>query len=242
MFLENDAHMPIIADEERYALIGETAAEQAAFIASIARSETDGPIDVPLYRAEDLLVDNDACFTIGNDHGHFAAMSLRFDTFQHLEMVFPSEAVRKLDDGMIYVVYDTESDGRIFVFFSEEKSRYAFVDGYPILMKKKLSYHDFEHLAPGDGIDQVQEIDPVVLRYRERFDTFNDAGLANFIAMGRPPTSMHLLTDGILKIEYQRDSALGYAVTTILYSEDFVVDGLYGETCYRIAVADYVSE
>ena len=53
---------------------------------------------------------------------------------------------------------------------------------------------------------------------------------------------MHLLTDGILKIEYQRDSALGYAITDIIYSEDFGLDGLYGETCYRITVADYVPE
>ncbi len=240
MFQENDAHMPIIADEERYALIGETTEEQAAFIASIAKSETDGPIDVPLYRPEDLLVDNDACFTIGEDHGQYAGLSLRFDTFQHLELVFPSEAVRKLESGMIYVMYDTESDGRLFVFYSEEKSRFTFVDGYPILMKEKLLYHDFEHLAPGDGIEKVQEIDPVALTHREHFDTFNDKAMASYTAGGKPPSSVHLLTDGILKVEYQRDPELGYAITNIIYSEGFALDGFNGETCYRIVDADYV--
>lgn len=240
MFLENDAHMPIIADEERYELIGETAEEQATFIASIAKSDKDGPIEVPLYRAEDLLLDNDACFTIGEDHGQFFWSNLRFDTFQHLELVFPSKAVRMLDDGMIYVMYDTESDGRVFIFFSEEKTRYAFVDGYPVLMKKTLSYEDFESLAVGDGIEQVQEIDPIVLKYGERLDTLNDTALANYRVRGRLPTSVHLLTDGILKIEYERDPELGYAITDIIYSQDFVLDGFNGETCYRIVDADYV--
>ncbi len=161
-------------------------------------------------------------------------------TFQHLELVFPSKAVRMLDDGMIYVMYDTESDGRVFIFFSEEKTRYAFVDGYPVLMKKTLSYEDFESLAVGDGIEQVQEIDPIVLKYGERLDTLNDTALANYRVRGRLPTSVHLLTDGILKIEYERDPELGYAITDIIYSQDFVLDGFNGETCYRIVDADYV--
>jgi hypothetical protein len=238
---ENETGVPIPYDEERDALLGNTYEERAAFIASSAKVAQDGALGVPVYRADDLLVDNEACFALGVDHGHRAAMSLRFDTFKRLETIFPSSAIRKLGGGgTIYVVYDIESEGRLFVFFSEDKSRYAFVDGYPILMKEELSYHAFEPLAVGDGIDKVQAIDPAVLRYREHFDSFNDIAIANYMELGMPPTSVHLLTDGILKIEYRRDPVLGYVITNMVYNADFVLDGFDGKTCYEIEAVDYV--
>lgn len=54
-------------------------------------------------------------------------------------------------------------------------------------------------------------------------------------------SSLHLLSDGILKIDYDRKGE-DYIVCDITYGEDFVLEGKYGETCYKIFIEDYVKQ
>lgn len=106
-------------------------------------------------------------------------------------------------------------------------------------MKKKLSHEKFAGLTVSDGIAKVESVDPVSKVYREMFDRVSDDAVEKRTSLGMPPTSVHLLTDGILKIEYRRDNALGYAITDLAYRPDFVLAGLAGKTCYRIDEGDY---
>jgi hypothetical protein len=115
------------------------------------------------------------------------------------------------------------------------------LDGFPVIMQKKLAYQDFADIQTGDNINKVGSIDPVIPQYVEFFDSSSDAALKGYIGIGAGPTSIHLLTDGILKIEYERTGDDDYVITNIVYSEDFVLDGLFGETCYRISELDYVN-
>ena len=215
--------------------------DRAGFIAANARAESDGTQDVPVYRRADILRDNDVVFFLGRDSGFYRSMSVRFDVFDRIEALFPSTAIRKASDGdHIYVMYDTEKGERLFLFFSQNKNDYRTVDGFPILMVKRLSHDDFAAVKVGDSIDSVGAVDPVIAEYRALFDSGNDTAVENYAKLGAPPTSVHLLTDGVLKIEYARKPGVGYVITKMVFSADFVLEGLDGKTSYRIAEVDYV--
>ncbi len=109
--------------------------------------------------------------------------------------------MRRASDGKrIYVMYDTDRGSRMYVFFSEQKAGYMFADGFPILMKRKLTYQHFASLAVGQTLEQVRALDPVADVYQQTFDTADEVALEKWTGMGAPPTSLHLLSDGILKI------------------------------------------
>lgn len=220
--------------------LGKGIDDPTAFLASAAAEVGSGPLEVPVYREAVLTTESEGCFSLGMDNGFYRNFGLQLAFFERLQMIFPSEAIRRTaDGGSVYVMYDTDAGGRLYVFFSGEKNNYMVEDGFPILMKKRLTHADFAGLAVGDGIGDVERIDPAASVYKSWFGRLNDTAITNWTALGAPPTSVHLLTDGILKIEYRGDPALGYAITSIIYDEDFILDGFDGETCYRIDPADY---
>ena len=147
--------------------------------------------------------------------------------------------VREISD-YLYLVYDTDNNTRLYLFFSKKKSLGVLTDGFPIIMKKKLAYKDFSRLQPGHNMRKVEEIDPVIPLYRRVFDEATDHVLKLNKERGIYLTSVHLLTDGILKIEYYRTDDREYIIRNIVYNEDFVLNGLDGQTCYRIHDEDYV--
>lgn len=211
----------------------------SAFLADNAAAAGSGPLEVPVYREQDLVTNNVA-FWLGRDHGFNKSISARADSFEALQIAFPSAAIRRTADGLsVYVMYDADAGGRLYLFFSANND-YMFEEGFPILMQNRLGHSDFDGIKVGDGIGVVEGIDSVIAAYRGKFDLWSDLAIENYINEGRPPTSVHLLTDGILKIEYRRDKALGYAITNIVYSPDFVLDGYDGKTNYKIDEADYV--
>lgn len=215
--------------------------DPSAFLAENAAPAGSGTLGVPVYREEVLVGDNQGCFTFARDSGLRKYYNFRPETFERLQTIFPSAAIRRTaEGGSVYVMYDTDVSGRLYVFFSD-KTHYMFEDGFPILMKKKLAYEDFAGIEVGDGIAEVETVDPVATAYRQVFDTYTDVLIENDIKeFGLPPTSVHLLSNGILKIEYRRDKPLGYAITNIVYGPDFVLDGLDGKTSYKIDETDYV--
>jgi len=214
---------------------------RANFVATYARAEKDGPMEVPAYKSADLLKNNNMSFFLGRDSGFYKSMNSRLDLFDGIETLFPSTALRKATDGdHVYVMYDTEKGERLFLFFSKAKNDYLTVDGFPILMAKKLSHDDFGRLKMGDSIDSVAAIDPVVVEYQALFDTGDDKAVEAYAKLGAPPTSVHLLSDGVLKIVYSRKPSGGYVISDMVYREDFVLQGLDGATCYKIADADFV--
>jgi hypothetical protein len=214
---------------------------RAEFIATHSHSEKDGAVEVPAYKSGELLMDNSMTFFLGRDSGFYRSMNARTDLFDTIETLFPSTALRKGKDGdHVYVMYDTEDGERLFLFFSGSKNKYRTVDGFPILMAKALAYGDFAALKVGDNMDAVSKLDPVVAKYKAVFDTGKDEAIEFYANLGAPPTTVHLLTDGVLKIEYARKAGVGYVITDLVYSPDFTLEGLDGQTNYAIAKADYV--
>ena len=215
--------------------------DPTALLAGKAAPAGSGPVNVPAYGETSLINQNELCFILGVDNGYYKNREPRQATFEFLQTLFPSDAIRRTADGEnVYVMYDTDAGGRLYVFYSGEKNHYMFEDGFPILMKKRLVHEEFAGLAIGDGIAEVERVDPAASVYREWFGRLNDIAIENYTKKGKPPTSVHLLADGVLKIEYRGDQTLGYAITNIVYDPGFVLDGFDGETCYRIDEADYV--
>lgn len=219
---------------------GPEVSNPAAFVEHEAAPIGKAPLEAPVYSEKALVKDFHGSFQFARDNGYRKSLSSRGESMEVLQAFFPSGAVRRTEEGERYVVYDTDGGRRTYVFFSDNND-YMFVTGYPVLMKKKLSYRDFAGIEVGDGIAEVEGADPVATTYREVFDTYTDAETEHYTKVWElPPTSVHLLTDGMLKIEYRRDSALGYAITRTIYAPDFVLDGFEGKMSYKIYEADYV--
>ncbi|MEA4890007.1 MAG: hypothetical protein VB070_11145 [Clostridiaceae bacterium] len=199
--------------------------------------------NVPLYNHIDLLHStNDSRIYLGRDSGFYSIYpNTRHDLAKVILSVFPTDAIRETPDKSgAYAIYDTDIGVRLYLFFSKEKNNYATIDGFPVIMQKKLAFKDFEAFRTGDSIKLVGEIDPIISQYIQFFDTGSDEALKGYIEKGVGPTSIHLLKDGILKIEYTRNAEDDYVITKIVYSEDFILDGIDGKTNYQISESDYV--
>lgn len=138
-----------------------------------------------------------------------------------------------------YMIFDTDAGVRMYLFISKEKSKNN-VDGFPIIMQKALSYKDFSGIVIGDSINRVGEVDPIMSIYIHRFNLISDGFLDGYTKRGAPPTSVHILKDGVLKVEYKRSADKDYEIVNMTYKNDFILEGLNGKTDYRIALADYV--
>jgi hypothetical protein len=212
------------------------------FIEEHAKGVEAGQLDVPVYYEAELIPFNE-CFSITYNSDLNTYINTRSDTFRQIAAMYPTKAIRKGVDGQnIYIMYDTDTGYRVYCFFSYEKTQYRDKDGFTIFIRKgqNLSYGNFENIQVGSEISDVQRIDPNIAYSWDAFDTWNEAVMENSIKMGMPPTTIHYLKDGILKIEYMRISGR-YFVTRMVYSMDYTLDGLFGSTCYKIADIDNVS-
>ena len=199
--------------------------------------------DIPMYSFEEIIRNNYDCgILLGRDAGFYTDRSnTRRDYARIIFTVFPTKAIRESENKeYVYAIYDTDLGMRAYMFFSKEKNNYNTLDGFPILMNKSLNYKDFSNIKIGDKASKVEIIDPIISEYVPTFDRFADDRLMVYTKKGAGPTSVHLLKDGILKIEYKRISLGEYEITDIEYNEDFILSGLNGDTCYKIAEIDYV--
>ena len=198
---------------------------------------------IPVYDSSDLLHNTEDCgFFLGRDAGLYSLTpNTRRDTSRTILTAYPTDAMRETSEsGNVYAVYDTDIGVRVFLFFSKEKNNYMTLDGFPVIMQKKLEYKDFVNIKKGDSIKIVESIDSIITQYVKFFDTGSDAALEGYREIGAASASIHLLADGILKIEYERTEDDDYIITDIIYSKDFVLEGLDGKTCYEISELDYV--
>jgi hypothetical protein len=226
--------------EERYEMIE----DYQNYINSTKETDAAKPLEnIRVYYSEDLLHKNDCDIFLGRDAGYYSRYSTntRRDFTKVILAAFPTNAIREISQtGDVYAVYDTDIGARVYLFFSKEKNNYMTLDGFPVIMQKKLEYKDFKEIQLGNSIGLVEKIDPVIPQYVKFFDTITDDFLKGYTEKGAPPTSVHLLTDGILKIEYDRVDGQ-YIITNMVYNKDFVLEGLDGKTCYKILDIDYVN-
>ena len=220
-------------------------------------------LDVPVYKYDDMFLvnantDNDSLkygfLKFGLDYTNGAIERGNFATrLDYLLTRMPYGAIRCMGaTGVGYVMYDTDQDQRIYVYFRTEEGKPA--SGSPVIgaiaiMQEQLKYNNFSGVKKGDEIRSLASIDPAMNAYADYFygpmvEIFNSgSGIeSNVIARrenGYPLQTISVLSDGALKITYDYINGK-FVVDTIEFSENFTLECYGGEICYRIAPVDYV--
>ena len=86
-----------------------------------------------------------------------------------------------------------------------------------------------QSLKIGDTIDKVSEIDSVASFTKIRYSQCSPEEAAKTARRGYPLTSIHYLTDGLLKIEYEMLEDRTLAIANMIYSPDYTLNHTVGE-------------
>lgn len=210
-------------------------------------------LDIPVYYDYDLLMTSGYYIHIANDYGPFN----RGNTLDSIGILirYPTNAVRMRDDGSVYFVYESESGERVYIFLDDSNEYFAPRGTAVVIGDKIFSYSDFADLKVGDTIKKVSEIDPLMELYRRKLigiedtdDRYSFLIYRSLFEQNRFLSSIHYLTDGILKIEYTAgesddENALVTAddiiIYNIEYSEDYILNDFWEEPVnYRILDID----
>jgi hypothetical protein len=200
--------------------------------------ETD-ETTIPCFREDELLFGNLGCFSLGVDADWDYTHNIQWDFMGRVVKMFPNPLVRETEDNY-YLVYQSDNNTRLFLFYSTINSQGMFLGGYPIIMKEMLSYKDFSEIQVGNSIEKVGSIDSIIPVYSESFEMVSETVYKTNKEQGIYFTSMHLLSDGILRIDYDRKDG-DYVIIDITYNKDFVLEGKYQKTCYKIFEMDYLA-
>lgn len=242
------SYLPVnkISEEEAVKIIEETSKTQ------------EEKLNIPVYLEDQLLLGKYKlveglykCTWPGfdNSNSHFGGST---NKSAGILSAFPGGAWRDMEDGRRYLMYDTEKGTRLYIFFTE-RDNYKVATGYTLYSSKKLSYADMKSLKMGQEIEEVMAIDPTAQYVKAFYDGLPSETIGDYEHYWQQPiTTVHLLTDGIMKITYERRGAQGnyvYTITDIEYHSDFKMESIIGdvygtllkeEIDYRIANEDYV--
>ncbi len=190
---------------------------------------SEDKLNIPMYTESDLLYVN-GVFYLGIDESMYDNLDSRPNSYQAMLAHYPTDAIRMRDDGKAYLVYDCDAGCRLYLFLSEAAQT---VCGFPVIIGSVHSSADFSALSVGDSIDEVEKIDGVITQYKKflldvaEVDQITADSLAE---TGYPVTSVHYLSDGILKIEYGMDDSGTLYITNIEHSDDFTLINPVGQT------------
>ena len=191
----------------------------------------------PVYPEEDLLFDANYIF-LARDFGFYDGLNIGSMTIRPTLAVYPDAAIRERDEHSSYVMYDTDTGYRLYLQLSDVNRMFLPV-GVAVVVKDKLSHDDFSAIQVGDTIAAVEAIDSTATIMRRFVDSatgYDPASVELYDADGYPITTVHYLTDGLLKIEYgQMTENREPVITNIEFSEDYkMTDALGREVNYKI--------
>ncbi len=185
---------------------------------------------IPVFKEEDALFDGSTgSLSLGFDYTHTQKHDQSPASTVLIVASFPSARIVERDDGMLILTYDIDSGYRVFYLIPPE-NEYLVATGTPFVVKDAHSYKEFSKLKIGDDISKVEAIDSVAslfMKYiRRQSDTvrfhllFNSPGEQ----YNAPMSTVHYLTDGILKIEYKMlDDDATVVITNIIYNKDRIL-------------------
>ena len=185
-------------------------------------------LDVPVYN-EGVLMHSFYAIDFGWDSSFFKNFSGMARTLEICLKVYPTIAVRERADDLAYVVYDTDTGYRVYRFYISS-SKYSRATGFVIVINKEkiLSYNDFKDIKVGDSILAVEAIDSVATLHKKARGDMEPIEVENYAKMGMPWTTVHYLTDGILKINYTSPEQGVFLVSEIIYDENYNITGQDG--------------
>ena len=191
---------------------------------------------VPVYYETDLLFDVNNGYDLGQDASRFDHFGSQPHSASGIISDCPTDAIRVRTNRTVYIVYDTDQGTRLYLFFG---SFWETADGFPLVINRVMSYEDFKNIEIGDTIDDVAAVDDVTELYKKHYyDNWQLSYIAakSMCENGYPPTTLHYLEDGILKIEYEMLEDRTLVVSSITYNEK------YWLTCYDGDLLNYKIE
>ena len=216
--------------------------ETSAAAETETTAQTGERSDIPVY-AEDYLLfnrDNDG-FYLGRDAAFYYNYSARQNAKEGILRWYPTDAVRLNNNGSMYTVHETDSGYRLYLFYDQSRD-YSITIGFPIVVRELLSFSAFSDLKPGDSMEAVEAIDPVAGLHKKIFTEIwklGPKGTKSQASRGYPCTSVHYLTDGLLRIEYEMTEEWDLFITKIELSEDYTLtDPLGRKVDYKIEETD----
>ena len=232
-----------------YVTVKEISQEEVVKIIEETCKTQKEEINIPVYSEDQLLlgkyklVDGQYKCTwpgFDNRNSNFGGS---FNKSAGILSTFPGGAWRDMGEGKKYLMYDTDKGTRIYIFFTADDN-YKVAIGYTLYSSKKLNYADMKPLKMGQTIENVMEIDPTAQYVKVLYDRLPSGTIEDYENYwDQPITTVHLLTDGIMKFTYERsgeEENYTYTITDIEYHKNFKMQGLAGETDYSIAEIDYV--
>ena len=185
-------------------------------------------LDIPVYN-ESLLLYSDGVIEFGYDSSLIHFMSAATRTLELCLKAYPTNAVRERADGLAYAVYDTDTGYRVYRFYTDG-TKNGLATGFVIVINKEkiLSYNDFKDVKVGDSILVVETIDSVATLHKKARGDLEPIAVEKLAKMGMPWTTVHYLTDGILKINYTSPEKGTFLVSEIIYDENYNITGQDG--------------
>ena len=206
------------------------------------KGESLSNVNIHKYPENSFLFDNH-CFCFYRDMDYYLGKSVRMDYLDTIISEYPPQLVRTIENNgtkSMYFIYETNANTRVFVFFFEDDD-YSYIRGYPIIMKKTLTSSDFNSLKLGDSIEKVENIDPITSLFKDGYDKLNDDLINKWYILGNEKiSSIHLLTDGILRIDYERFGTGNYTIVNMSFSSESIVNLIGGPVCYTIYPEDFI--
>ena len=117
----------------------------------------------------------------------------------------PIEILRKVDNNICYVPYKIETGGVLYIFFHKEDDEPLEMAVFrnAVYSERKLSEKDFEDISVGTSIDAVIAVDPATKYVSDEF-----------------MLSDHFLSDGIIRIVYEKNDGKLFVVSKNYYGND----------------------
>ena len=214
-------------------------------------------LDIPVYSDEKLFFTPRRGTKLGSDFSSLFSFSAINNALDDILEELPTKAFRKAGSGEEYIIYESDSGYREYIFINREwYDDITITKGYNIVVGELLPYGSFTGLKKGDPIEKVESIDPVASlhkRYWLEVAGYVPESAAKAAKGGNPLSSIHYLEDGLLKIEYEMLADRSLVISNIVYSEEYTltssfpiyntygteIEGVYSETInYRIEPID----
>ncbi len=207
-----------------------------------SRAGGEEPLDIPVYPESALFFDvNNYGFYLGRDVACYYYLNAGQNSTRGIQKRLPTSAIRLKDNGDMYSIYETDSGYRMYLFYDQSRD-YAFTIGFPVVIKELLPYSDFAGLKVGDSIETVEAVDPVAGLHKKLFTEvwqINPKGAKGQADRGYPCTSIHYLSDGLLKIEYDMPEDGVLVISGIEFAPDYILtDPIGRKVDYKIEEID----
>ena len=188
--------------------------------------------DIPLEKLIPVL--DDKAYNVGielynNSFADFQSLLDHHPSVMMEKCKIPVAFLRNPEEGRYYTVVKIAGGGYAYFFF--ERPRWQTGEYYTedltcvteigcLYAEKVLQKSDFDVLKIGDTIEDVIAIDNAAVVTKQWNDMLEAREMES---PHHASVSVHLLTDGLLTIEYTHKGTV-YTIKSITYSEDFIFD------------------